>query len=313
MAWHASLQLRYALTGSGAVGEKAGNAANDAPGNAAGNTAREAARKTVCQFLHNGPLRVLQPLYPEGDAICHTVLVHPPGGVVAGDVLDVSLEVTEGAHALITTPGATRFYRSDGAVAQQQLTARIAQGARLEWLPLENIAYPGCIAENLARFEVVPGGVVLGWDITALGLQAAGQAFESDLSGRFTQDLRLQAGGQDLWLERGVIAANDARLLDSPIGFAGRRFIATVFYWAGETIPLALRDRLLDAAREAASAPPHGRATLAGATAPHARGVVLRAVAHEVESLTQLCRAVRGAWRQEAWGLPATLPRIWKM
>ena len=93
--------------------------------------------RTVVHDRHDGPLRVLRSLYPEGDAICHSVLLHPPGGVVGGDTLAVHVEVEAGAHALLTTPGATRFYRSTGATAAQSLTARVAAGARLEWLPLE--------------------------------------------------------------------------------------------------------------------------------------------------------------------------------
>ena len=93
---------------------------------------------------HDGPLRVLQPLHPEGPAICHHVLVHPPGGLVGGDVLDIDINVQPGAHALVTTPGATRCYRSTGETAVQSVRARIADGARLEWLPLEAIALQPC-------------------------------------------------------------------------------------------------------------------------------------------------------------------------
>ena len=81
---------------------------------------------------HEGPLRVLQPLYPEGPGICHHVLVHPPGGVVAGDELHISATLQPGAHALVTTPGATRFYRSEGLQALQQTRLQLAEGARLE-------------------------------------------------------------------------------------------------------------------------------------------------------------------------------------
>ena len=70
---------------------------------------------------HEGPLRVLKSLYPEGDAVCHNVLVHPPSGLVGGDSLEINIEVASGAHALITTPGATRFYGSDKAWAQEKM------------------------------------------------------------------------------------------------------------------------------------------------------------------------------------------------
>ena len=70
-------------------------------------------RSIVSRCRHNGPLRVQKPFYPE-DGVCHVYLLHPPGGVVGGDELSVSVRAGKGSAALITTPGATRVYRSAG-------------------------------------------------------------------------------------------------------------------------------------------------------------------------------------------------------
>jgi urease accessory protein len=111
---------------------------------------------------HDGPLRVLKALYPEGDAVCHHVLVHPPGGIAGGDHLDIEVDVGEGAHALITSAGAARFYRSDAQPAAQVARLQVQRDARLEWLPLETIAFPGCRARNQVQFELTPGAQCLG-------------------------------------------------------------------------------------------------------------------------------------------------------
>src|SRR3954449_8152395 len=98
MPWHARLHLDY----------------------------RQESARTVARFRHDGPLRILQSLYPEGDGICHNVLVHPPGGLVGGDTLEVSVTAAADSHGLLTTPGASRFYRSEAGAAVQDVRLQLA-------------------------------------------------------------------------------------------------------------------------------------------------------------------------------------------
>ena len=276
MPWHASLQLDYTLEGT----------------------------RTVARHAHNGPLRILQSLYPEGDAVCHNVLVHPPGGLVGGDTLDISATVGPGAHGLVTTPGATRFYRSTGERALQRTHLTLAEGARLEWLPLEALCYNACNAENHLTLNLAPGAECMGWDVTALGLPHAGQPFET---GRFVQ--HIEAPGR--WLERGVIDAADHRLLESPQGLAGHRCMASLFFVVGTPLERARRDTALDAARAVMDA--HALKASAGATSPNGQVLVVRALAPQVEPAMQLLQQVRAAWRAALWQLCAEPPRIWSM
>ena len=276
MPWHASLQLDYTLEGT----------------------------RTVARHAHNGPLRILQSLYPEGDAVCHNVLVHPPGGLVGGDTLDISATVGPGAHGLVTTPGATRFYRSTGERALQRTHLTLAEGARLEWLPLEALCYNACNAENHLTLNLAPGAECMGWDVTALGLPHAGQPFDT---GRFVQ--HIEAPGR--WLERGVIDAADHRLLESPLGLAGHRCMASLFFVTGRPLERARRDTALDAARAVMDA--HALKASAGATSPNGQVLVVRALAPQVEPAMQLLQQVRAAWRAALWQLCAEPPRIWSM
>ena len=275
MTWHGALSLHYSRDGT----------------------------RTIAHDRHEGPLRVLKALYPEGPGICHHVLVHPPGGIVGGDELDIDARLDAGAHALITTPGATRFYRSTGAAAAQRATLRVADTARLEWLPLETIAYRGCIGESRVRVELGAGAEMIGWDVLALGLPAAGEPFDA---GVFTQQLELPGR----WLERGRIAAVDTRLLDSPLGWGGHRVLATAWFAAGTPLDAPRRERLLDAARACIAASPLARQ--AGATSPHDSVVVLRALAGRVEPAMALLADVRAAWRRLEWSLAAAPPRVWR-
>ncbi|TCP06287.1 urease accessory protein [Caldimonas thermodepolymerans] len=280
MSWHGRLELRYRHDPEG--------------------------RRTVGHDRHDGPLRVLASLHPEGPGVCHHVLVHPPGGIVGGDVLEIDVEVQAGAHALITTPGATRFYRSAGPTARQHLRARVASGARLEWLPLETIAYDGVRAVNAMRFELDDGAEMIGWDLLALGLPAAGEPLRR---GRFEQQIELPGA----WLERGLLDMDDplsARLLASPLGWDGRSTLATLWFASGSAMTPARRDALLAAAREAIEA---ADATLAaGATSPDGRVVVLRALARRTEPAFALLADAWARWRQAAWARPACPPRVWR-
>ncbi len=259
--------------------------------------------RTVAQDRHTGPLRVLQSLYPEGPAICHHVLVHPPGGLVGGDELVLQADLDSGTHALITTPGATRYYRSDGLQARQTVRLKLAAGSRLEWLPMETIAHPGCAAVSQVQFELAPGAAMMGWDLLALGLPASKAAFDS---GRFEQ--RLHWPG--VWLERAQIDATDDLLLNSPLGLAGHRAVGTLWFASGSVLAPALAQSLKDQAREVAGA--SALATSAGCTAPDPRLVVLRVLAPRVEPAMTLLQAVWAEWRTLAWGLEPTAPRLWR-
>jgi urease accessory protein len=276
MAWHAHLRLDYRRDGT----------------------------RCAVQHVHEGPLRVLQTLYPEGERIAHNVLVHPPSGLVGGDTLEIALHAGEGAHGLVTTPGAARFYRSDGEPAVQRTRIALDADARLEWLPLEALAYSGCIGENHLLIELAPGAEMIGWDVTALGLPAAEQPFAQ---GSFLQHLELK--GQ--WLERGLIRADDARLMDGPLGFAGRRCIATLFFACGEAIASERREKVLELANDAIAA--CGDDVVAGATAPGPNVVAVRALSGVVEPSMQLLKKIHTAWRPALWDLPPVTPRLWAM
>jgi urease accessory protein len=278
MGWQGRLQLDYRLDG----------------------------RRTVGRDSHHGPLRVLKSLHPEGPGTCHHVLVHPPGGLAGGDRLELAVTLGQGAHALVTTPGATRFYRSLGEQAHQVVDALVEPGARLEWLPLEAIAYRGTNAANRMRFSLAGDAQMIGWDMLALGLPASGESFDA---GRYEQRIELPGS----WLDRAIVDASDpwfGRLMDGPLGWDGQRAMATVWCACGEAWPDALREALLEDARQALAEGP--LAARSGATSPAPGLVLLRALAPRVEPLWDAVQAVRRAWRQRLWNMPAAAPRIWR-
>ena len=274
MVWHAQLDIDYGMQ----------------------------AGRCVSRHLHSGPLRILHSLYPEGDSICHNVLVHPPGGLVGGDHLDIRISARGNAHGLITTPGATRFYRSQGAPALQTTRIRLEDHARLEWLPLEAICHDACLAENRLHIDLAPQAEFIGWDVTALGLPHASQPFTR---GSFCQHIEM-AG---VWLERGRIDASDHRLMNSPLGLAGHRCLASLFFATGSKLERGRRQAALDVAREIIER--HTLRDTAGATSPDSKVVVVRVLAPVVEPTMDLLRHIWSAWRHHLWSLSGASPRIW--
>ncbi len=121
------------------------------------NYERRGPRTVLASRRHDGPLVVQKPLYPEGDAVCHTIVVHPPAGIAGGDELEITVRAAEDAHVLLTTPGAGKWYRSSGAWARQRVSLDLQDDAALEWLPQETILYDGTLADIRWDAHLAPG------------------------------------------------------------------------------------------------------------------------------------------------------------
>jgi urease accessory protein len=179
-------------------------------------------RTVLAQRRHDGPLVVQKALYPEGDAVCHAIVVHPPAGIAGGDELELNARAGAGAHALLTTPGAGKWYRSAGPWASQKLRFEVT-GA-MEWLPQETIVFDGAMAQLETEVLLQEDARYLGWEILCLGRTGSGERFGK---GEIRLSTRLYRDGKLLWLERGRIEGGGA-LLDSPAGLQGKPVCATL-------------------------------------------------------------------------------------
>ncbi len=173
--------------------------------------------------IHDGPLVVQKPLYPEGGEVCHVIVVHPPGGIAGGDELELKVDARENASALLTTPGAAKWYRSAGAWAKQSLAFGVR--GRLEWLPQETIVFDGALAQASCELDLDADAGLIGWDIVCLGRTGSGERFQR---GSYRSSIRLRRAGRLLWLERARIDGGGG-LLDSPAGLGGSPVFGTLF------------------------------------------------------------------------------------
>lgn len=154
-------------------------------------------RTELVRRRHHGPLVVQRPFYPEGST-CHVYLVHPPGGVVGGDRITFRAYGEPGTQVLLTTPAASKFYRSAGPVSSQ--TAEITlRSSQLEWLPQETIYYPGAKVISQTRIRLDSRSAFLGWEICCLGLPARDAPYTS---GHIAQDFEVWCDEKPLLLDR---------------------------------------------------------------------------------------------------------------
>jgi len=252
----------------------------------------------LARRAHVGPLRIQKPLYPEGDAVCHTIVLHPPSGIAGGDHLEIMAELAPGAHALLTTPGAGKWYRSAGAQARQHLGFTVADGAMLEWLPQETIVFDGAMATMATEIALAGSARFIGWEVLCLGRRASGETFER---GGLNLATRVHRDGLPIWLERGQIEGGSP-LLDSPAGLAGFSVAGTLLA-SGSAIPA----EQLAACR--AELPAETEARCGISVLPDL--LVARYLGHSSEAARNWLAGLWRMLRPALVGREAVMPRIW--
>ena len=198
--WHAQLDLRFEQRGTTTV---------------------------LAHNQHVGPLRVQKALYPESHDVCHAVLVHPPAGVAAGDQLNINIALGKNAHALITTPGATQWYKGQqNQPARMHTHMQLAAGAKLDFLPQENILFDASHAQLHTTVDLDEGASAIGWELCVLGRRASGETWQN---ASLLQHTHITVGGRGLWLEHSQIDS-DSTACKSSVALAEHSAMGTL--WA---------------------------------------------------------------------------------
>lgn len=250
---------------------------------------------TALRFRHEGPLRIQKPLYPDGPHCCHAVVVHPPGGIAGGDQLSIDIAVPNPAHALVTTPSATKWYGTFGGCCATQ-HVQIDLDGRLEWLPSETIVFDRAQVVSKISISASQTGTMLGWDLLVFGRHGSGERFDV---GCFDQTLKVQFDDRLVWIDRLRLCGGDD-LFESPIGLGGQHALST--FWAIAPADQTWTDQHLADLRQAVS----GIAW----TLLHPRLLVGRQVGDPNVMRVRLQSA--WAWiKRECWVLPANELRLW--
>lgn len=251
---------------------------------------------------HRGPLRVQKGFTPEGPGLWHQVIVHPPGGIASGDSLDMRIEAGEGARALLTSPGAAKWYRSNphrsDPWARQSLKLQVARGASLEWLPLESIVFAGAHASWQTDIDLDAGGSAIVADLVCLGRPAAGELFES---GEIRWRTNLRRSGRLVFHEQ-VCLAGGSEALGAAAGLAGQSAFASLLIAPRHASISSVVDRIRE---ELADIP--GDWAVTGLTDL----AVLRWRGPGAEVGWRVLRAAWASCRPLVIGREACPPRIW--
>jgi urease accessory protein len=248
---------------------------------------RRGPRTIVARCRYTLPLQVLAPMALEDVAAIVSVL-NPTGGLVGGDALSIEAEVGPGAHACLTTPSATKVYRAESAPATQDVVLRVADGARLEWVPDHTIPHAGAAFRQVLSAEVGEGAALVVVDAFAAGRVARGEAWRFAL---LDSTLTIRDRGGPVLHDRFVLRDGGPRGLGVT---EGRPYFATVVVVADAGVK-AFVERVAALDDDAAVDLRAGRLAR--------RGAVVRCLAADAPALVRALEAVWAAARIEVLGL----------
>lgn len=249
---------------------------------------------------HFGPLLVQKPLYPEGREVCQAVIIHPPGGVVGGDQLEIGVKVGAAGKAQIATPGAAKWYKANGHISRQNVTLDIGSRGSLEWFPQETIFFDNVHIELEHTVTMEKEASYIGCEILCFGRTASGESFNS---GQIRQRIGIRRDGKLIWYEQ-LMLSGGSPAMRNPLLLAGSTVCATLIA-VGQTVSATV----LEAAREGAAeiAAGGGQAGIS-----QLKGlVVARYLGNSSETARWVMLDVWRHLRPAMLGREAVVPRVW--
>lgn len=278
---------------------------------------------------HTGALVVQRALYPEPDSqagICHIYVLYPPAGIADDDRLALAFNLQSNSHAVITTPGAGKWYgqreslrHSESAdsskliSAEQHIDARLDDYSVLEWLPQESIYYDHSVSNANNRFYLAKTASLLTWDIAVFGRQAYHEVFAN---GHYANRLEIWRGEGLLVSEHTCQQAN-TRWFISPLGLNHHHVHGS--FWAissTEVIAPELQDNPLKLGQYLDTIIAEVRRLIDQQSLPiycthNYQGINCRYLGAEVRTCFDAFYQVRELIRSKWYALEPHRPRIW--
>jgi urease accessory protein len=247
------------------------------------------------------PLKIQRPFYPEGDAVCHSVMLHTAGGIVGGDRLSFNLHLHPESKALITTAAAGKVYGSSELESQQTTQIRVENNACLEWMPQENILFNGAIFRQNLRVDLAENALWMGWEITRLGRSARGEKFAS---GIWRSRTEIWQGDRPLWIDPQWIQGG-SEMMTSSHGLGGYPVIGS-FAVVGRSVSAELVEKARHCWTEGQYQGESGVTRLLS-------GMLCRYRGHSTSEIRRWFTQVWSFARLELCDRPVCKPRVWQL
>jgi urease accessory protein len=155
---------------------------------------RRGARTVLADLRQDGCLKARFPNGADPDW-ADAVMLNVGGGVAAGDRLDISATLDEGARLTLAAQAAERFYRAlpGAAPSTVRTVLTIAAGASLEWLPQETIIFDRAAVDRRLDVTLAADARFLGVESLVFGRQAMGEQVRT---ARLRDLIRLRRAGK---------------------------------------------------------------------------------------------------------------------
>ena len=264
-----------------------------------------AENRTVLEHRkHHGPVRVQKMLWPEKTGVCHAIIVHPPAGIAGGDHLTFQMSAEQAAHALVTTPGAGKWYKTNQKQAFQHIDITVKDASIFEWLPQETMLFNGAHANSETRVILEDAASFIGWDMLVLGCQARHETF---IEGSYQNRFQLYRNNKLLVTDRLSFSGND-RWLSSCLGMNGHAVMAS--FWAVPPEKFRSKfylDQQIDQIRELIM-----RMDIKVTLTLLDDVVTARYLGDDVRQCHDAFAAIRAKLRRDWFDLDEEFPRIWR-
>lgn len=244
------------------------------------------------------PLQVLKVLHPDAavPGMAWVYLVTVTGGIVQGDEFETEIVARDGAQVHVTTPGATKIYRSPSAPSSHRLRIHAGPGTHVEYLPGPVIPYRDARFLEEVTLAAHPTATLVYGTILTPGRVAMGESHAYDVF--FSRVTAQRDDGAPEFLD--VTHLAPARVSPKRPGLLGKFDVLGTLHLLTAAVPArALSDRLHSLLQK------QGEILGGASELPFGRGVSIRVLGPRAEPVAAALQAVLTAVRATLCRPPA--------